>query len=51
MKKTRNFGLAAFAVFVVMGTAGCANNQVVETAGIDAAQAPVAEHKMLRALP
>ena len=51
MKKTNKLAFAVYAASVVMGLAGCATNQVVETAGIDAAQAPVVEHKVLRALP
>jgi hypothetical protein len=41
----------AFAVFAVISLAGCASNQVAELAGADAVPAPVAEHKVLRALP
>jgi len=51
MKKMKKSAFAVFAASVVLGLAGCATNQMAETAVIDAAQAPVAEHKVIRALP
>ncbi len=41
----------AVAVLAVAGLSGCASTQVAEQAGAGAAQPPVAEKKVLRALP
>ena len=41
----------AFAVFAVVCMSGCASTQVAGLAKADAAQAPVVEQKVSRALP
>ncbi len=41
----------AVAVLAVAGLSGCASTQVVDLARADAVQAPVAEQKVIRALP
>jgi len=48
MNKMKKLAVAALAV---AGLAGCASTRVAETAEMDAAQSPVAEKKVLRALP
>jgi hypothetical protein len=41
----------AVAVLAVAGLSGCASTRVAEPAGADAAQPPVAQKKVMRALP
>ena len=51
MKKMNKLAFAVCAGLAALGISGCAGNQVAESAGPDAAQAPVAERKVIRALP
>ena len=41
----------AFAVIAAIGLSGCASTQIAQLAGAEPAPAPVAEQKVLRALP
>jgi hypothetical protein len=51
MNKMKKTAFALCAGLAVCGMSGCASTQVASLAHADAAQAPVAEQKLSRALP
>ena len=51
MEKMNQLACTAFAVFAVIGISGCASTPIADLATADAAPAPVAEQKVIRAMP